>query len=149
MLCGAQVWQEVSGQIYFSALTFQIIMLGLFLIKGGTIQTILTLPLPILTISLWRSSDVLFRPPQQRLSLEAAADLDQRDEVRLLSRSIPVVGLIQGLRALMADFGSVIPLECTPNSLWAHGESILPQPVPACTPCIQIHRPTSKPVMSV
>ena len=75
----------MSGQIYFSALTFQIIMLGLFLIKGGTIQTILTLPLPILTISLWRSSDVLFRPPQQRLSLEAAADLDQRDEVRPLS----------------------------------------------------------------
>ena len=78
------MWQEVSGQIYFSALTFQIIMLGLFLIKGGAIQTILTLPLPILTISLWRSSDVLFRPPQQRLSLEAAADLDRRDEVRLL-----------------------------------------------------------------
>jgi len=71
----------VSGQIYFAVLTFQTIMLGLFLIKGGTIQTILTLPLPILTISLWRSSDVLFRPPQQRLSLEAAADLDQRDEV--------------------------------------------------------------------
>ena len=79
-----QVWQEVSGQIYFSALTFQIIMLGLFLIKGGAIQTILTLPLPILTISLWRSSDVLFRPPQQRLSLEAAADLDRRDEARLI-----------------------------------------------------------------
>ena len=92
MPCGAQVWQEVSGQIYFSALTFQIIMLGLFLIKGGAIQTILTLPLPILTISLWRSSDVLFRPPQQRLSLEAAADLDRRDEARL-SQSLAGMGL--------------------------------------------------------
>lgn len=78
---GTQVWQEVAGQIYFAVLTFQIIMLGLFLIKGAAIITILTLPLPILTISLWRSSDVLFRPPQQRLSLEAAADLDQRDQV--------------------------------------------------------------------
>ena len=80
-----QVWQEVAGQFYFAVLTFQTIMFGLFLIKGAPIQTILTVPLPILTISLWRSSDVLFRPPQQRLSLEAAADLDQRDQVCALA----------------------------------------------------------------
>ena len=58
-------------------------MLGLFLIKGAPVQTLLTVPLPILTVLLWRSSDVLFRPPQQRLSLEAAADLDERDRVIL------------------------------------------------------------------
>ena len=80
-----QVWQEVAGQIYFAALTFQIIMLGLFLIKGAPVQTLLTVPLPILTVLLWRSSDVLFRPPQQRLSLEAAADLDERDRVILFT----------------------------------------------------------------
>lgn len=80
-----QVWQEVAGQFYFAVLTFQTIMFGLFLIKGAPIQTILTVPLPILTISLWRSSDVLFRPPQQRLSLEAGADLDQRDQVCALA----------------------------------------------------------------
>ena len=83
--CCVQVWQEVAGQIYFAALTFQIIMLGLFLIKGAPVQTLLTVPLPILTVLLWRSSDVLFRPPQQRLSLEAAADLDERDRVCLFS----------------------------------------------------------------
>ena len=82
---GVQVWQEVAGQIYFAALTFQIIMLGLFLIKGAPVQTLLTVPLPILTVLLWRSSDVLFRPPQQRLSLEAAADLDERDRVIIFS----------------------------------------------------------------
>ena len=58
-------------------------MLGLFLIKGAPVQTLLTVPLPILTVLLWRSSDVLFRPPQQRLSLEAAADLDERDRVTI------------------------------------------------------------------
>ena len=60
--CCIQVWQEVAGQIYFAVLTFQIIMLGLFLIKGAPIQTLLTVPLTILTVLLWRSSDVLFRP---------------------------------------------------------------------------------------
>ena len=60
-------------------------MLGLFLIKGAPLQTILTVPLPILTVLLWRSSDVLFKPPQQRLSLEAAADLDERDRVNISS----------------------------------------------------------------
>ena len=55
------------------------------MIKGAPLQTGLTVPLPILTVLLWRSSDVLFRPPQQRLSLEAAADLDERDRVNILS----------------------------------------------------------------
>lgn len=69
-------------------------MLGLFLIKGAPVQTLLTVPLPILTVLLWRSSDVLFRPPQQRLSLEAAADLDERDRV-------PICTLMPMLLALM------------------------------------------------
>ena len=105
-------------------------MLGLFLIKGGTIQTILTLPLPILTISLWRSSDVLFRPPQQRLSLEAAADLDRRDEVSLCpSFTITSLNelrknqvhlpenLIEMYKSLPRGEGSVLPKGVLPRAL--------------------------------
>ena len=45
--------------------------------------TLLAAPLPVLTAILWRTSDVLFGPPQQVLSLEAAAALDRRDLVRV------------------------------------------------------------------
>jgi hypothetical protein len=43
--------------------------------------TLLALPLPILTAVLWRGSESLFGPPQEGLSLEAAAALDRRDQV--------------------------------------------------------------------
>ena len=45
---------------------------------------ILAVPLPVLTICLWRAADVLFGPPQDALSLEAAAALDKRDQVSAL-----------------------------------------------------------------
>ena len=44
--------------------------------------TLLAVPLPVLTVSFWRGSEVLFGAPQEVLSLEAASALDQRDQVR-------------------------------------------------------------------
>ncbi len=78
----AQVWREVSGQVFFAVLTFQLVMVALLALKQAPIVALLAAPLPILTVALWRSAEVLFGPPQEVLSLEAAADLDRRDQVR-------------------------------------------------------------------
>lgn len=51
------------------------------LLQGVPVITLLAVPLPILTAVLWRGSESLFGPPQEGLSLEAAAALDRRDQV--------------------------------------------------------------------
>jgi hypothetical protein len=83
-----QVWGEVTGQAYFGLLTFQLVMVGLLLIKGAPVLALLAALLVALTAALWRAADALFGPPQRALSLEAAADLDRRDQVRT-----PVAGI--------------------------------------------------------
>ncbi|KAK9919147.1 hypothetical protein WJX75_009706 [Coccomyxa subellipsoidea] len=77
---GGKVWREVSGQVYFAVLTFQLVMVALLALKQAPIVALLAAPLPVLTVALWRSAEVLFGPPQEVLSLEAAADLDRRDQ---------------------------------------------------------------------
>lgn len=71
----------MSGQIFFAVLTFQLVMVGLLLIKGAPVLALLAALLPVLTVSYWRAADVLFKMPQEVLSLEAAVDLDKRDQV--------------------------------------------------------------------
>jgi hypothetical protein len=80
-ISATQVWREVSGQVYFAVLTFQLVMVALLALKQAPIVALLAAPLPVLTVALWRSAEVLFGPPQEVLSLEAAADLDRRDQV--------------------------------------------------------------------
>ncbi len=77
-----QVWRQVFEQIIVSLITFQLMMIGLMGLKGGLPQTLLTIPLPIITL-LFRASWVpTFDDRQQVLSLRAATDLDKRDTVR-------------------------------------------------------------------
>lgn len=96
-MLGAQVWREISGQVFFAVLTFQLVMVALLGLKQAPVIALLAAPLPVLTIALWRSADVLFGPPQEVLSVEAAADLDRRDQVRACagrcqSHNVPGVG---------------------------------------------------------
>ena len=45
---------------------------------------VLAAPLPFVSVVLWASYNGLFRTAQKVLSLRAATDLDNRDQVRLL-----------------------------------------------------------------
>ncbi len=76
-----QVWREVQGQMFFAVLTFQLVMVALLALKQAPVVALLAAPLPVLTVAFWRSADMLFGPPQEVLSVEAAADLDHRDQV--------------------------------------------------------------------
>ncbi|BDA46964.1 CSC1-like protein At4g02900 [Coccomyxa sp. Obi] len=84
---GGKVWREVQGQMFFAVLTFQLVMVALLGLKQAPVMALLAAPLPVLTVALWRSADVLFGPPQEVLSVEAAADLDHRDQERGAERN--------------------------------------------------------------
>ena len=57
-------------------------------LQGVPVIAILAVPLPVITVCMWRAADVLFGPPQEAMSLEAAAALDARDRVRTLSETL-------------------------------------------------------------
>ena len=49
-----QLWKEVSGQLFFAVLTFQLVMLGLLGLKASTCPTCCCFPqYPPTTMPLW------------------------------------------------------------------------------------------------
>ena len=76
-----QVWRKVFEQISFSLITFQVVMVGLMLIKGAVWQPLAILPLPIVSVITMASFKSMFGRSQRVLSLRAATDLDHRDQV--------------------------------------------------------------------
>jgi hypothetical protein len=122
-----QMWARVSDQIFFSVLMFQLVMIGLMGIKGVLVQTLLLLPLPFLTVLKWVSSNSLFRRPQQILSLRAATDLDERDQVPTPPLSFsrganPIFPLLGVHTASFFHMGCTPPVSFTwsPHALFFH-----------------------------
>lgn len=75
------MWRKVFEQVAFALIAFQMIMVGLLLIKGALWQPLALLPLPFMSLFTWISYRTLFNRSQRVLSLRAATDLDRRDQV--------------------------------------------------------------------
>ena len=76
-----QVWRKAFEQVSFAVIAFQMVMVGLMVIKRALRQPLAILPLPIISVVAWVSFKSMFGRSQRVLSLRAATDLDRRDQV--------------------------------------------------------------------
>ncbi|KAK9845039.1 hypothetical protein WJX74_009951 [Apatococcus lobatus] len=76
---GGKLWLSIIPQVLSGVFIFHIMMLGLLGIKESY-SSIIVAPLPIIDLVFWLFCKRHFSRPMQMLSLDGAAQLDQKDE---------------------------------------------------------------------